>query len=352
MAEINSIIFENNMLKLIDQRKLPTIFEYFTCTNYRDVEYAIREMVVRGAPAIGATAAYGTLLLVDELIKENLTKVEFNKKIDIGLEFLNNSRPTAVNLMWAINKMKEVISTNSTKSYDDISLAVKKEAILIHKEDIETNKRMAKHGAKLINQGDTILTHCNTGALATAGYGTALGVIREAFYQEKNIFVYADETRPRLQGARLTAWELMEEGIPSKLIVDSAAATLIRDKKIDIILVGADRIALNGDSANKIGTFMLSVIAEKYNIPFYIVAPTTTIDFDIVSGGEIVIEERPSNEITIIGERVVAPAGMEVYNPAFDVTPNDLINGIVTEKGIIYPPFEKNIIKLKNNIGD
>lgn len=203
---------------------------------------------------------------------------------------------------------------------------------------------MAKFGNEVIKENAVILTHCNTGALATVGYGTALGVIREAHYSGKNIFVYVDETRPRLQGSKLTAWELVQEGIPAKLIADSVAATLIRDGKIDVILVGADRIALNGDTANKIGTFMLSVIAKVYNVPFYVVAPTSTIDFEIESGKEIVIEERSPEEITHINGVRIAPEGIEVYNPAFDVTPHENITGIITEKGIIRPPFKENIL--------
>ncbi|HAS72850.1 MAG TPA: S-methyl-5-thioribose-1-phosphate isomerase, partial [Clostridiales bacterium UBA8960] len=207
--------------------------------------------------------------------------------------------------------------------------------------------RMAEYGNTLIGEGDTILTHCNTGALATVAYGTALGVIREAHFSGKNIKVFADETRPRLQGAKLTAWELMEEGIPSTLISDSVAATLLRDGKIDKIIVGADRIASNGDTANKIGTFMLSALAKVYGVPFYIAAPTTTIDFDMASGAEIEIEERDSEEVTHINGVRVAPEGMHVYNPAFDVTPNDNISAIITEKGIVYPPFDKNIPMLR-----
>ncbi len=261
-----------------------------------------------------------------------------------ALEVLINSRPTAVNLMWAVKRMKKVIEKNKELELIDIYQALKKEADSIYLEDIETNKKMAKFGNEVIKENAVILTHCNTGALATVGYGTALGVIREAHYSGKNIFVYVDETRPRLQGSKLTAWELVQEGIPAKLIADSVAATLIRDGKIDVILVGADRIALNGDTANKIGTFMLSVIAKVYNVPFYVVAPTSTIDFEIESGKEIVIEERSPEEITHINGVRIAPEGIEVYNPAFDVTPHENITGIITEKGIIRPPFKENIL--------
>lgn len=345
MKEIKTIEFKNDVLYLIDQRKLPTKYEIFECKTYKDVYFAIKDMVVRGAPAIGATAAYGTVLAAKEFL--NNEKDDFIRNMEEALGILNKSRPTAVNLMWAIKRMRNLIEKNKELSVKEIYEMIKLEADKILNEDIETNKKMGKYGNEIIPENATILTHCNTGALATAGFGTALGVVREAFYSGKDIFVYADETRPRLQGGRLTAWELVQEGIPSKLIVDNVAATLIRDGKIDVILVGADRIATNGDTANKIGTFMLSVIAKTYNVPFYVVAPTTTIDFDIESGEEIEIEERDSKEVTHIDNNRIAPEGIEVYNPAFDVTPNENITGIITEKGIIKPPFKENILKLK-----
>ena len=250
--------------------------------------------------------------------------------------------------MWAVKRMRGIISQNIEQDIQVICEKLKAEAHIMAKEDIKINKQMAKHGNEIVPQNATILTHCNTGALATVGYGTALGVIREAHNTGKNIFVYADETRPRLQGAKLTAWELMQEKIPAKLIPDNAAATLIRDGKIDMILVGADRIALNGDTANKIGTFMVSVIAKAYHVPFYIVAPTSTIDFEMETGGEIEIEERSSEEVTHIGGIQIMPDGIDVYNPAFDVTPNANITGIITEKGIVSKPFKENILKLKS----
>jgi methylthioribose-1-phosphate isomerase len=345
MREIKTIEFKDDILYLIDQRKLPTNYEIFECKNYKEVDFAIKDMVVRGAPAIGATAAYGVVLAAKEFIHDD--KDTFLKNLDEALEVLYNSRPTAVNLMWAIKRMKNLIEENKDLDVDKIYEKIKKEADIIYNEDIETNKKMAKYGNEIIKEGATILTHCNTGALATVAYGTALGVVREAHYTGKNIFVYADETRPRLQGSKLTAWELVQEGIPAKLIADNVAATLIRDGKIDTILVGADRIANNGDTANKIGTFMLSVVAKAYNVPFYIVAPTTTIDFDMESGDEIEIEERSPKEVTHINGVRIAPEGIDVYNPAFDVTPHENITGIITEKGIIRPPFKENILKLK-----
>lgn len=329
----------------MDQRKLPNSYEIFACKSYQDVYFAINDMVVRGAPAIGAAAAYGAVLAAKELL--NSDKESFIVGMKEALGFINSSRPTAVNLAWAINRMGDLIMKNRDLPINEIYQKIKDEADLVFREDLETNKQIGKHGNEIVGKNATILTHCNTGALATTGYGTALGVIREAFYNGKDIFVFADETRPRLQGGRLTAWELVEEGIPSKLIADSAAAALIRDGEIDLVLVGADRIALNGDTANKIGTFMLSVLAKVYNVPFYIVAPTTTIDFNTETGKRIDIEERDSRELTHIDGIRIAPKGVGVYNPAFDVTPNENITGIITEKGIITAPFKENILKLR-----
>jgi len=338
---IRSLTYKNNKLYLIDQRKLPEYFEEFICENYKDVEFAIADMVVRGAPAIGVTAAYGVVLAAFQFIE--LPIIQFLIQMNNACDVINNSRPTAVNLMWAIKQMRKLLV--DTDIPENILIKLKTEADKIADEDIITNKKMGQFGNSIIPLKATILTHCNTGALATVEYGTALGVVRAAFEAGKDIFVYADETRPRLQGARLTAWELVQEGIPSKLIADNVAATLIRDNKVDLILVGADRIATNGDSGNKIGTFMLSVIAKVYNVPFYIVAPTTTIDFEIATGDEIEIEERSSNEVTHINGVQIAPDKIDVYNPAFDVTPNENITAIITDKGIINRPFNENILK-------
>jgi len=345
LANIESIKFENNILKLIDQRKLPASLEYYECRNSDEAAFAIANMVVRGAPAIGSAAAYGVALAAIEY--GNLEMDSFLNNLRLSSEKIRRARPTAVNLMWAVDRMLTVVEKHTESSPHVIIEVLINEAEKIQKEDVITNKTMAQHGNEIIIENAKILTHCNTGALATTGIGTALGVVREAHESGKNIFVYADETRPRLQGGRLTAWELMEEEIPSKLIADNAAATLIRDGEVDVILVGADRIAINGDTANKIGTFMLSVVAKTYDIPFYIVAPTTTIDFAIKSGEEIEIEERSADEIKFIRGVQVAPLDMDVYNPAFDVTPYKFITGIITEKGIIYPPFIENIPKLK-----
>ncbi|MFP4016298.1 MAG: S-methyl-5-thioribose-1-phosphate isomerase [Halanaerobiales bacterium] len=341
-----TIEFTGNELKLLDQRNIPAEVEYYTAENYKEVRFAIADMVVRGAPAIGATAAYGVYLAALEY--SDLEKPDFISRLKEANIDLASARPTAVNLIWAINRMERLIEKNENKSVQELLSLILDEANNIAVEDVETNKKMARNGNQIVPEGATILTHCNTGALATVDYGTALGVIREAHYSGKNISVYADETRPRLQGGRLTAFELVEEGIPATLIADSVAATLIRDGKIDLILVGADRIASNGDTANKIGTYMLSEIAARFNVPFYIVAPVSTIDFDIASGAEIEIEERSSKEVTHIRGIQIAPEGIEVYNPAFDVTPAENITGIITEKGIAEMPYRESLAKFKN----
>lgn len=345
MGNIKTIEFKSGVLYLLDQRKLPASCEIFECNTYSEVVHAIKEMVIRGAPAIGEAAAYGAVLAAGEFMHES--KAIFRKRMEEALEQLNRSRPTAVNLMWAVEKMRNILRNSGDGDNAAVYEKIKAEADSIVEGDISTSKAIARYGNELVGRGAVILTHCNTGALATSGYGTALGVIREAHYSGKGIFVYANETRPRLQGARLTAWELNQEGIPAKLIVDSVAATLIRDKKIDVIFVGADRIALNGDTANKIGTFMLSVVAKVYNVPFYIVAPTSTIDFSTESGDQIHIEERSSEEVTHIEGKRVTAEGINVYNPAFDVTPHENITGIITEKGILYAPYNEKIYKLK-----
>ncbi|WP_283410631.1 S-methyl-5-thioribose-1-phosphate isomerase [Anoxynatronum buryatiense] len=337
--------YKQGELHMIDQRKLPQVFEMFVCKTWKEVDFAIQDMVVRGAPAIGAAAAYGAALAAREYEQES--KDVFLSKMEESLAALNESRPTAVNLMWAVKRMRNLLDRHQQENVEQLVERIEAEAHAVVAADQAINIAMGNHGNTIIPEKATILTHCNTGALATVGIGTALGVVRQAFRSGKNIFVYADETRPRLQGGRLTAWELMQEGIPANLIADSVAATLIRDGKIDVILVGADRIATNGDTANKIGTFMLSVLAKTYNVPFYVVAPTTTIDFDMVSGSEIVIEERSSEEVTHIDGHRTAPEGIGVYNPAFDVTPHENITGIITEKGIVRAPFNEQIPKLK-----
>jgi len=344
MAEVRTIEYRQGVLYLLDQRYLPDKISIFECHSYKDVEFAIKDMVVRGAPAIGVTGAYGIVLAALEF--KQLEKLEFRAKIKEAVEIIGNARPTAVNLMWAVKRMKDVLDKDINLSNEQICSALLDEAMTMEREDVETNKAIARYGNTVVPDRATILTHCNTGALATVAYGTALGVIREAHYSGKEIKVYADETRPRLQGARLTAWELLKEQIDAVLIPDTVAPVLIRDGKIDLVIVGADRIAKNGDTANKIGTFMLSQIAKDFGVPFYVAAPVSTIDFDIESGEEIKIEERDAREITHIGNIRVAPEGIKVFNPAFDVTPHQNITGIITEKGILRPPYKENIIKL------
>ena len=336
MEDIKAVQFENGKLKLIDQRILPSRFEYWYTDTEEGVFEAIRTMIVRGAPAIGGAAAYGAYFA---LLEANGSKEEFERKC----LHLITARPTAVNLEWSVKRM---MAKAEQCGYAPNELL--KEADSIVKEDREMNIKLSEIGLSVIRKGDTILTHCNAGALATCGWGTALGVIRSAYRSGLDIKVYADETRPRLQGARLTAWELKEEGIDATLIPDSAAATLIRDGRIDLIIVGADRISADGDTANKLGTFALSIAAKAYGVPFYIAAPTSTIDFSTKDGKDIPIEERDWDEVRMIEGIDIAPKGMKVYNPSFDVTPHENITGIITEKGIIYPPFDKNIERIRN----
>lgn len=343
---IRTLSFENKILVLLDQRDLPQKVDYFRCKTYQDVIYSIKEMVVRGAPAIGAAAAYGYYMAAEGFKNE----ADYSDLLANASEEIYQARPTAVNLMWAVNRMRQVTETICTLPIEAQVERLCAEAIAIHNEDIQMNQQIADFGATLIPNGATILTHCNTGSLATTGVGTALGVIKESFKQGKVLKVYADETRPRFQGARLTAWELVQEKIPACLITEGTAATLIRDGEISCIIVGADRITLNGDTANKIGTFMLSALAKVYNVPFYVAAPTTTIDFEMVHGKDIEIEERDSTEVTHIGNEQIAPEGICVYNPAFDVTPNENITAIITELGIIHPPYLENIKALQSQL--
>jgi methylthioribose-1-phosphate isomerase len=301
-------------------------------------------MVVRGAPAIGATGAYGMYLAALEY--SSSSKDEFINSVKQAGRELASARPTAVNLTWAIERMNELLDKNRKKKVSEIVDLIGQEAEAIAEEDVEINRKMAAHGNEIVPDEVTILTHCNTGALATVDYGTALGVVREAHNSGKKVDVYVDETRPRLQGARLTAFELLEERIPATLIVDSVAATLIRDGKVDLILVGADRIAANGDTANKIGTYNLSELASIHDVPFYVVAPTSTVDMKIESGDEIEIEERSPEEVTEINGSQIAPEGISVYNPSFDISPAENITGIITENGIARPPFTRGLSRI------
>ena len=335
MKDIKALEFVDGYLRLIDQRQLPARLEYWEAHSEEDVFQAIRTMIVRGAPAIGGAAAYGAYFA--------LCEADGNPdSFKASCTHLITARPTAVNLEWSVRRMMRKAEETG---YDKAALL--SEADLIVKEDVEMNHCLSEIALSLIRKGDTILTHCNAGALATCGWGTALGVIRTAYEAGLDIKVYADETRPRLQGARLTAWELTEAGIPVTLIPDGAAATLIREGKIDLIVLGADRITANGDVANKLGTFPLSIVAKEYGVPFYSAAPTSTIDFSMKSGKDIPIEERDADEVRMIDGVQIAPKDVPVFNPSFDVTPHQNITGIITEKGIIRPPFDRNIERIR-----
>ncbi|MBI3584956.1 MAG: S-methyl-5-thioribose-1-phosphate isomerase [Nitrospinae bacterium] len=337
-----TVEYKDGKVRLIDQTRLPLEEVYVECDNYQDVARAIKIMQVRGAPAIGVTAAMGVALGAKGIITKDFA--EFYKEFVKICDYLAGTRPTAVNLFWAIERMKSVTDRNRNKPVDYIKDVLEKEAVKIREEDISINRTMGNYGQELIENGDTILTHCNAGVLATAGeYGTALGVIKVAHEKGKKIKVYADETRPFLQGARLTAWELVKEGIPVRLITDNMAGYFMGKGEIDKVIVGADRIAANGDTANKIGTYSLSILSKEHNIPFYVAAPLSTIDIKILDGSKIPIEERNPQEVTHLSGKRIAPEGVEVSNPAFDVTPNKNITAIITEKGIIKPPFKDGI---------
>jgi len=338
---MRTIEWKEGKVFLIDQRKLPLKFEVINCSNYQEIAEAIRKMKIRGAPAIGVAAAYGMALAANSSKSKSYEK--FIKDMQKARDCLSCSRPTAVNLFWALDRIMKLIKTKRDINLFKLKDLVLQEAKNIEQEDVEINKTIGRYGATLIRDGDSILTHCNAGALATADYGTALGVIRTAFAEGKKIHVYVDETRPVLQGARLTAWELMQEGIPFTLITDNMAGFLMLKNKVNLVIVGADRIALNGDVANKIGTYSLSVLAKENSVPFLVAAPLSTIDTSLESGDEIPIEERDPQEVTKILEKQIAPIGVKVFNPAFDLTPNRYVEAIITEKGIIKKPFKENI---------
>jgi methylthioribose-1-phosphate isomerase len=328
---------------MIDQRILPAEFKYISYTKATEVADGIRDMVVRGAPAIGCAAAYGVALAALNL--QDSTKDEFNKGMKDAFKELAQSRPTAINLFWAIDRMRKKMNELDVLP-QEIAHILLEEAHKIKREDIEINRAMGENGAKLLNDGARVLTHCNAGALATAGHGTALGVIRSAVEAGKKISVIADETRPFLQGARLTAWEMVQENIPVTLISDNMSGYLMSNGEIDVIVVGTDRVAGNGDVANKIGTYMVAVLAKRHNIPFYVACPLSTIDRSITSGKDIPIEERPADEITGYRDCQWAAKGVDVRNPAFDVTPVELVTGLITENGVILNPNKNKIENL------
>jgi len=341
--KIETLRWVEDHLEMIDQRILPSDFQYISYNSASAVAEGIRSMVVRGAPAIGCAAAYGVAL--EALKLQNANVVEFSKGMENAYEVLAASRPTAVNLFWAIDRMRLRMNKTlgSAKEIADILLL---EAHEVLREDIEINRTMGKFGEKLIEDGSRVLTHCNAGALATAGHGTALGVVRSAVEAGKKVSVIADETRPFLQGARLTAWEMVQENIPVTLISDNMSGHLMSHGEVDAIVVGTDRVASNGDVANKIGTYMVAVLAKRHNIPFYVACPLSTIDLSISSGNEIPIEERPIEEVTGYRDFQWAAKGISVRNPAFDVTPADLVTAIITEKGVVFAPNSEKIKQL------
>jgi methylthioribose-1-phosphate isomerase len=347
-----TIDLQDDVIVMVDQRKLPGEEVYVRCRTVPEVAKAIRTMVIRGAPAIGVAAAYG-LALGARRCKEKGTRqfaVEFQKNCDL----MAATRPTAVNLFWAIDRMKRAFADGAQagESPEELVGRLEREAKAIHDEDVANCRTMGAHGAEMVKDGARVLTHCNAGALATAGYGSALGVIRAAVEQGKKIAVFADETRPFMQGARLTAWELVRDGINTTVITESMAGPLMRDGEIDIVIVGADRIAANGDTANKIGTYTVAVLAREHAIPFYVAAPISTIDLATAEGKLIPIEERDQREVTHFGTARVTPEGAHTRNPAFDVTPHRYITGIITERGILRPPYTDSLKQALAHLAD
>jgi len=341
---IQTLEWTDKGVRFLDQTKLPTEETYVTATTYQQVADVIRNMVVRGAPAIGVAAAMGIALGVQNSKAE--TVGDLKKEFDQICKAIGETRPTAVNLFWAIRRMQDKFEILRIRPMPQIKQAIVEESQRMHAEDIAANQAMGRHGATLMPSSGGVLTHCNAGALATAGYGTALGVIRAAVEQGKKIHVYADETRPFLQGSRLTAWELMKDGIPTTVISDNMAGHLMAKGEVDAVIVGADRIAANGDVANKIGTYTVAVLAREHGIPFYVAAPISTVDLATADGSGIPIEQRNSREVTHIAGKQMVPDGVEVENPAFDVTPAKYVAAIITERGIAKAPYEASLRKL------
>ena len=338
---IKTIEYVDGVVRMIDQTRLPSEKVFVDCKTIEDVEHAIKTMIIRGAPAIGVAAAMGVSLGADTIKASSFD--EFYAVMEKQCNKLGKSRPTAVNLAWAIKRMKRVAQDSKDLPVPELKSRLKEEALTILTEDISINESMGKHGQTLVENGNVILTHCNAGALATAGFGTALGVIRASVNAGKNINVLANETRPFLQGARLTAWELKEDNIPVKLITDNMCGFFMKNGEVDLVVVGADRIAGNGDIANKIGTYMVAVLAKENNIPFYVAAPVSTLDLSLTSGDEIPIEERSAEEVVNINKKRIAPEDIDVAHPAFDITPNELVTAIITEQGIAHPPFTESL---------
>ena len=341
---IHTVEWTDRGVRFLDQTKLPTEEAYVTCTTYQQVADAIRNMIVRGAPAIGVSAAMGIALGIKNAKSESVG--ELRQELDRICEVVAKTRPTAVNLFWAIRRMQGKFERARVRPIAQIKQTLIEEAQRMHAEDIAANRAMGRHGATLMPASGGVLTHCNAGALATCGYGTALGVIRAAVEQGKNLHVYADETRPFLQGARLTAWELMKDGIPTTVISDNMAGAMMKQGKIGAIVVGADRIAANGDVANKIGTYSVAILAKEHGIPFYVAAPFSTIDMETRDGSGIPIEQRNAREVTHIAGKQMVPDGVQVENPAFDVTPAKYVSAIITERGIAEAPYVESLQKL------
>jgi methylthioribose-1-phosphate isomerase len=344
---IKTVEWTDEGVRMLDQRLLPTEEKYLMLRSYEEVAEAIKKMVVRGAPAIGVSAAMGLALGAKQSVGTSISDLEFD--FDYMCEVMAGTRPTAVNLFWAIERMREALRRGKAETDDveEVKRRLVHEAQKIFHDDIEANRALGRFGGELIADGATVLTHCNAGALATAGdYGTALGVIRGARDAGKRIAVIADETRPFLQGSRLTAWELTRDEIPVTLITDNMAGHVMKQGKVDAVVVGADRIASNGDAANKIGTYMVAVLAREHNIPFYVAAPISTIDLTLKTGEEIPIEERDIREVTHMRDQRLAPEGIDVQNPAFDVTPNKLIAAIITDKGVARQPFTESLKRM------
>ena len=340
---VKTIQWKNDRVVMLDQRLLPHKEVHRVCRDYQEVAQAIREMVIRGAPAIGVAAAMGVALGAARAQVKT-----FDRNFERIILTLSKTRPTAVNLFWALERMRKVYTANRSRGVDVVKRLLKDEAQAIYKEDIAANKQLGKFGAQMLRNARHLMTHCNAWALATAGYGTALGVIRALKESGREFDVFVNEARPVLQGARLTAWELKKERIPATLITDSMAGYVMQTGKVDAVVVGCDRVAANGDVANKIGTYTIAVLAKRHGIPFYVAGPTSSIDLNCPSGKEIPIEQRDAKEVSHMFGKALAPKGIKVFNPAFDVTSHDLISAIITEKGVIQPPYQQNI---RNHVG-
>ena len=344
---IKTVEWTNEGVRMLDQRLLPTEEQYLMLRSYEEIADAIKNMVVRGAPAIGVSAAMGLALGANQSVGTSIADLEYDFKF--MCKVMEATRPTAVNLFWAVERMRAALlkAKAETKSVEEVKQRLISEALAIFNEDIESNRALGKFGGELIANGATVLTHCNAGALATAGdYGTALGVIRGAIDAGKQVAVIADETRPFLQGSRLTAWELAQDNIPVTVITDNMAGHVMKQGKVDCVVVGADRIAANGDTANKIGTYMVAVLAKQHSIPFYVAAPMSTVDLATPTGEEIPIEQRNAREVTHIGDHQLSPDGVDVHNFAFDITPNEFIAAIITDRGIARPPYTESLRNL------